>query len=343
MKTTLVKILSIFTLLSVLFLTSQEASASQINMPDESCEALDVRDAMNPELHDFFMKPSEQGDIGWCFGYAATDVLSQSIGKPVSSIYVSVNYISRLTSVGKWARELLNGKAATPEAGFIASAINEAKDLGQVCTSEGVPYQGVFKVNSYISRTGTFLTNLQRLRDNKCEKSCEQVVDAGIKYFLSSLQVADVKKYLISNPQLSLEKAFFSLLNSSCGNNRVAVSQNINVETAIQSTLQPGQPHYDASKDIVNKIDSALEKNKVVGLEYNAGHITAAGGTMGGFHASTIIARKTIDKMCHYLVRNSWGSACNYRSGIICEKEQGAYWVDKMTLRKMASKIVWIN
>lgn len=335
MKPLKITFLTICTLASI-------AWASPINMPDESCKALDVRDSMTQELKDFYMKPSEQGDIGWCFGYAASDVLSQAVGKPLSAVYVSTNYINGLTAAGKFVRSLMHG-GPVPEAGFIASAINDMKDLGQACTTEGVPYNGIFKVNSYVSRTGSFLGNLQRLRENRCDKPCQQVVDAGIKYYTAQLKVEDVKKYLIDNKNVELEKAFFALIDSSCGENRVSVSRNIEVETAVQSTLQPGMRGYDETKNLIYSLDSALDKNKVVGLEYNAAHITAAGGTMGGFHASTILARKTINNKCHYLVRNSWGDVCNYRSGIICEKEQGGYWVDKKTLKKMSSKIAWIK
>lgn len=335
MKAVRVAFLSILTLTSV-------SLASPINAINESCEALDVRDSMTQELKDFYMKPSEQGDIGWCFGYAASDVLTQALGKPVSPVYVSTNYINGLTAAGKFARSIMHG-GPVPEAGFIASAINDMKDLGQACTTEGVPYNGIFKVNSYVSRTGSFLGNLQSLRENRCDKPCQQVVDAGIKYYTSRLKVEDVKNYLINNKDVELEKAFFALIDSSCGDNKVSVPRNIEVETAVQSTLQPGMNGYDQTKSILYSIDRALEKNKVVGLEYNAAHITAAGGTMGGFHASTILARKTIQNKCYYLVRNSWGDKCNYRTGIICEKEQGGYWVDAKTLKKMSSKVVWIK
>ncbi len=335
MRSAKIAFLSILTLASVSF-------ASAINMPDESCEALDVRDSMTQELKEFYMKPSEQGDIGWCFGYAASDVLTQAVGKPLSAIYVSTNYINGLTAAGKFVRSVMHG-GPVPEAGFIASAINDMKDLGQACTTEGVPYNGIFQVNSYVSRTGSFLTNLQSLREDRCDKACQQVVDAGIKYYTSRLNVGDVKNFLMNRTDVELEKAFFALINSSCGTNKVSVPRSIEVETAVQTTLRPGMNGYDETKEMLYSIDRALEKNKVVGLEYNAAHITAAGGTMGGFHASTILARKTINNKCHYLVRNSWGDKCNYRPGIICEKEQGAYWVDKKTLKKMSSKVAWIK
>lgn len=340
-----VLLLSICTFASVLFFLSESAFASRINMPDESCEAHDVRDAMSPELKEFFMKPSHQGDVGWCFGYAASDVLSQKLGKPISAVHVSANYISRISSVGKWARGLLHGDTVTPEGGFIGSAIKDARKLGQVCTDDGVPFMGVFQVQPYAFSvgTGSFLTALKNYRENNCDSLCETVVDSGIKYYFSRLHVVDVKKYIMTTAETSLEKVFFALTDSSCANKRVNVPQKLSIESTTQQAYRPEHENYEPTRDIIYRLDRALERNKVVGLEYNAKYITHVGGVFGGFHASSIVARKTIGKQCHYLVRNSWGTSCNYSDGVICEKEQGGYWVNAKTLRHMTSKLVWIN
>src|SRR5437879_3057618 len=97
----------------------------------EDCSAVDVRDTLPSDVKSFMTTPSDQGDIGWCFGWAATDLLSQAVGTPVSALHTSSYYSSQVGALGKFGR-LFMGYQKVPEGGDIVSAIKDMNSLGYV-------------------------------------------------------------------------------------------------------------------------------------------------------------------------------------------------------------------
>ncbi len=313
----------------------------------EDCSAVDVRESLPADVKAFMTTPSNQGDIGWCFGWAATDLLSQAVGTPVSALHTSSYYSSQVNFLGKFGRLFISDQKI-PEGGDIVSALKDMNSLGYVCREKDLPSQGLRK--AWYSTTGYMLSGINRLisrmqsyRAHSCEDViCKGTLDSLLESFIPGVHPEAVKKYLLANPKVTLESTLFYFLNSSCRYNSISLKdQKINYGTAYKTVLNHNK--YPDSSPIIIAINQALEANRLVGLEYDASNVTSAGGIFGAGHASTIVARKKIANQCYYLVRNSWGTSCDYLPGIICEKEQGSYWVTSKVMEKMASKITWIK
>ncbi|AZZ36772.1 hypothetical protein CIK05_08195 [Bdellovibrio sp. qaytius] len=304
----------------------------------EDCASVDVRDSLPADVKTFMTTPSDQGDIGWCFGWAATDLLSQAVGAPVSALHTSNYFSSRVSALGKFGRKFM-GYQKVPEGGDIASALKEMKSLGYVCHEKDIPSQGTHK----IALNGTAYTyggmnrlfeRLKAYRENTCNDICQVALNSLIEAFVpASSNTEDLKRYVKKYPKVPLEDVLHYFLNLSCLYDKITLND-FSYGTATN--------RLNLSR-LTDSIDKVLNQNRLIGLEYDASQITAVGGIFGGGHASTIVARKKIANQCYYLVRNSWGTSCDYRPGVICEKEQGSYWVKKDVMEKMATKIVWIK
>lgn len=342
---------SLLLIAQILYVSFAEAK-TQTNEAS-ACSEVDVRRNMNPELKQFFMTPSSQGNIGWCYGYAATDLLSQSVGVPLSPVYTSAYYASQLDGVSKFFRNIFQGSAAETEGGFIGSAIGEMVSLGKACTVKGINGSGwVFdRERGVYAGTKDLSENFEKLRQGTCYGTCDNTLDALIEHFLGNLQPAAVKKYVIDTKNSALEDVIFNLVDAGCGNtNKISIRKNITYSRAEpQSTRIHGRERQieDDLRDkssLIYKLDRALEKGKVVGLEYKSKVVTGVGGFFDqGGHASSIVGRKVIDNKCHYLVRNSWGDSCHYKDDVICDKSTGSFWVTRDIMKKMALGIIWIN
>ncbi|WP_347359176.1 hypothetical protein [Bdellovibrio sp.] len=351
-----VALLFLCTFASALVFMPEKGYATSTDAEDlAACSPRDVREYMSPQMKKYFMTPSDQGNIGWCYGYAANDILSQKMGTPLSAIYTSSYYTSRITGAGRFFRSILNGDTAVAEGGFIAGALKDIKKNGYACSVQALPQNGSFNfelVPNYVSMAGTgdLVRYMEKLRNNEvCDSMCEKRADHLFDYFFGKLSVIDVKRYIINSKSSRLEDVLFKLMDSGCGSSKVAVSGNLKVRTGGDTSRQSrsGDEHisdsYDSEQTLIAKLNRQLNNNKVVGFEYNAKHITGVGGIFGGWHASSVVGRKVINNKCHYLVRNSWGTSCNYKPGVICDKDTGSYWVDSKTFKRMTTKLVWVD
>lgn len=318
-----------------LFIILLVALGQSLALAGEDCQDVDVRDSLPAEVQSFIATPSSQGDLGWCFGWAATDLLSQAVGTPVSALHLSSYYSSTVTSLGKFARQLL-WKQTIPEGGDMATAIDEMNDLGYVCREKDLPSQGM--------RIGLLVSQMKSYRAGTCNGVCISSLDALIKLSIPRFSPESVKEYLLTNPQATLEDALYVFLNSSCKDNAISLeNKKIEYGTAYVTYGNNGKYAPSSKHTIIAPLDKALEQHRLVGLQYDANYIKYFGGFFGAIHDSVVVARKKIADQCYYLVKNSWGTSCDYLPGIICEKEQGSYWVKKSIMEQMSSKIIWIK
>lgn len=333
-------------ILTLSFLGSLSFAASA-----DDCSSVDVRETMNPALQKRFYAPYDQGQIGWCFGYAAADVLSQAVGEPVSAVHLSSRYASTVTGIGRFARNIFMGKTAVAEGGFIEGAINEMQKLGHYCEDGAVTSKGTVLISrkkgiyefGYALGTGFLMSYLKDYREGICTGDCNDFLDPLIQAYFPHQDVQAVKDYITKNKDQSLDRLVFALFDQACGEGRKDITSDLQVISYVNSISRSNNNDFQQQQEASDHIDEGLNAKKVVGLEYDAKYVTGVGGIFGGGHASTIIGRKSIGGVCHYLVRNSWGTTCAYKDSIICEKSQGAYWVSKDTMNLMATKVLWIK
>ncbi|WP_413577023.1 hypothetical protein ACLVWU_02625 [Bdellovibrio sp. HCB290] len=314
--------------------------ALQVNaFASSSCSNIDVRDSLPADVKTFMTTPSDQGDIGWCYGYTAADIISQALGTPVSALHLSAYYSSEVTVLGKIGRGVVN-KTTTPEGGMVGVAVRKMYDLGYACKERDIPSQGTKEI--WLSSTtkvhngmAFFINRMKDIRAGKCVDLCEKSFQQLAEGFFPGTSPDVIRKYLLTHRNVSLEDVVFFFLDNSCRFKSTPIPNSLNYETWSKKT--------HPFESINSQINWLLNRRKLISLEYDASEITDVGGIFGAAHASTIVGRKKIGNACYYMVRNSWGTSCDYRKDIICLKDQGTYLVHESKMKDMAKKLIWIN
>jgi hypothetical protein len=314
--------------------------ALQVNaFAADDCSTVDVRESLPADVKTFMTTPSDQGDIGWCYGYTAADIVSQAVGTPVSALHLSAYYSSQVTLLGKIGRGVVN-KTTTPEGGMVGIAVKKMNELGHVCRESDIPSQGTKDVH-ISSRTTVhngmayLINRMKDVRKGKCTDLCETSFNQLVEGFFPGLPPQTMKNYLLNNRNVSIEDVVFNFLDASCRSKSIPIRRDLDYKTWGKKT--------HPFESINTQIDWLLNRRKLISMEYDASEITDVGGIFGAGHASTIVGRKKVGNACYYMVRNSWGTSCDYRKGIICLKEQGSYLVHENTMKDMAKKLIWID
>jgi len=346
---TMIKIKFIF---ATVFALSLSVQALAITTSDtEDCTDVDVRDQMEGDLRKHFYTAIHQGETGWCYAYAASDLVSQKLSVPVSAIYTGSYYQTQIGAVGHFARKVMNGKGEENQGGFIGEAIDVMKSLGQACTTRGVVTQGLFYyelVPQYevFGDMDKFQVLLKDTKGKTCDEWCTKRIQHYVKYFVPNMTVSEVLQIVRRNSTKTMEQIMFSIVNANCGTNKVRLSPWMDYSVGFEeSQLEVrGKEEFDNTKTLTYKLNRALDKGRVVGIEYNRSSINTDVGYWGGFHASTVIGRKTMNNRCYYQVRNSQGTKCdNYKPGVVCSPNDGSYWVDRETFKAMTIRITYFN
>lgn len=315
----------------------------------DDCGSIDVRDNMPAAIKERFMTPSEQGNVGWCFAYAAADLLSQATGDSVSALYTSAAYVNDLNGVERWTRHIFEGKHAIDDGGSIDLSIRQMQKLGRYCPEKSIHSIGYLDLSfamdgsNYIMRsigTDSLLQYLDNYRQNKCTGVCAAVLDNLITAYIPLADPAKIKAYALANASINMDQLFFNILDQNCDS-----MQKFNKEFAVNSFSRGSASHSDMLRLVSDHVDQALEAGSVVGISYHAHYVTAKApqNIFSDSHASSVVARKKSGDVCYYLVRNSWGSFCDYLPGIICEQAQGAYWVSQQKLNQMTDEMFAIE
>jgi hypothetical protein len=343
----MIKIKFILATVFALLLSVQALAITTSDTGD--CSTIDVRDQMAGDLKKHFYTAIHQGETGWCYAYAASDMLSQKMSVPVSAIFTGTYYNTQIGTVGHMARKALSGEEN--EGGFIGEAIDEMKSLGQACTTRGLVTQGLFYYNlvpdyEVFGDMAKFQVLLKDTKEKTCDEWCARRIQNYVKYFVPNMTVSEVFQILQRNSAKTMEQTMFSIVNASCGANKVRLSPWMNYSVGYEESQSEsrGKEDFDDTRTLTYKLNRALDKGRVVGIEYNRSKVTKDVGFLGGFHASTVIGRKIINNRCYYQVRNSQGTKCdNYQAGVVCSPKDGSYWVDRKTFKAMTVRITYFN
>jgi hypothetical protein len=324
-----------FVLFILLF--SFESRASLL-LNQEQCSNVDIRE-VNPALREMFSTPRDQDSIGWCFGFAAADLLSAKLGTAVSAYHVSAIYNRAISRNFFWRTlyeigDLIKSDTFSDvyEGGFIGKALKATRKHHTVCTEEQVPFDA-----NYFGGTRQEIASLERLRgqirstqDRKV--ACELIEQSFPSDLLENRGLEQIQTSLIhDNINETLEK----ITSSACLENPIQIPDFDYKSLGRPSRSQRAQTKY------LNAIDAALKSGKPVGISWNPGKVMS---TKGGSHASSVIARRWNNGRCEYKIRNSWGPTCEaYLPEIECDRSEGAFWVKDETFHEMVNGITYIK
>lgn len=284
------------------------------------CTNIDIRDR-HPELKSFLSTPRNQGSVGWCYGFAAADLLSVEIGKPVSSFHVSTSYNNSNYNnrIFNFMRSYFSGSHdSVYESGWIAHAVDVVVRKGKICSELTMPFNTKLNSNKIIDAIEAISRTVKK-KNSPVNKIVELIKSKLPQESLIKVDLVKFAKSLkIDNPNVSLEK----FVAAHCGQGLLPVPR-------LKSNIFMVSTHGETG--FHEQLGGALKRGKPVAIHYDTQYYTKSG--QSGAHISVITARRWKNNKCQYKIRNSWGQSCaSYRNGVECIKSEGAFWVDATDL-----------
>ena len=310
-----------FRKLFVFILVSLTLSA-QAYVDESSCTDMDIRD-YHPGLRKHFSTPRNQGSIGWCYAFAAADLLSVEAGKPVSSFHVASIYNSSTysNSIYNYIRSNVEKADINDiyESGWLARAVKKVVERKTICSELIVPF------NAEKRETNEFINALHELSIEAHEQklNLREVLNELLRIlpqeFENKLNLrAAARSLKYENINIAVEK----IVSQTCANKSLKVPA---LATNIVTYYTHGRSRY------YSVLNSALNEGRPVALRYNSGIYTK--NKSNGSHISVLSARRWKNGRCQYKIRNSWGKGCSsYKQGIDCIQSEGAFWINASDL-----------
>lgn len=334
------KILFIFAFFAWSLVPSFAGQEVSVAMTERGCSEIDIRD-FQTELADHFSTPFDQGDLGWCYAFVASDLLSAAVGKPLSPIHIASLHNKKMRDnlfyrTGHEIKDFF--ERATREkkndfytGGNVALAIRASRKNQNVCVDEP------FKFSKY-------KLAIQRLEEIKGFEREHWPLMA--EFNLGKIQF-DFPNVSLSPEELT--KDINDILPQVIGQ---ACLEKANIEEykvwemskpRIEHGLRSMDAHVKRTKEFYGTLNEILSSGHPVGLYY---HSASVKKKKGQFHVSAVVGRRWKNNSCQYKIRNSWGKSCGqYKTGAIveCDKEEGSFWVTFEKLHDMAKKLVFIK
>jgi hypothetical protein len=311
----------------------------KFKLSKKHCSNVDIKEKMSPNLIKHFNEPRDQDTIGWCYGFAAADMISAKIGEPVSSAHVSANLNRKVDQSyylkfgWKITRKFKSKNAFEKvyEGGLINMALEESIKTKKLCSESDFPFdkQGKYTTWLLIRR----LEKLKKLYDETGKSSnviCQNAISI-INDNSLNINPMDLLN-LLKNESLNINLT--KIIAENCKNKIPIPKYKIKNIYKPYWVKKPKKIVRSMIQQYFKKIKKQLEKGKPIGIEYDIKFITP----FKGGHASVVTGMKWVDGKCLIKVRNSWGKGCeSYDSNEIesCNKESGEFLVNDKTFFKM--------
>lgn len=328
----------------ILIILSTIASiTSHAQLSEKECVPIDIRDK-NPGLANFFSKPRNQDSIGWCYAFAAADLMSAEVGVPVSAYHTSAIYNKGIAN--SFFRKIFFGKdngshdptlafKEVYEGGFIDTAIKDVKKEGEICSEEAMPFD-----KNYRGQTLQIVQYIEELKSNlkdpllSDEQKCQD-----LRFIFPNLITSEFQTLYQALLKDDLNKELATIIAESCPKNKLKIP-NFKIIN-IRPPMYNSDIDMDAEKNkFFKKVGDILDSGKPLGISYNVRFVT----NKEGMHASVVTARRWYNNKCEFKIRNSWGQSCApYKNEIECNRSEGSYWVDENKFYDMVDDITYIS
>jgi hypothetical protein len=330
-------------------------------LQEKECSPVDIRDtnpkiSKSPSLRKFFSTPRDQGEIGWCYGFAAADLLSAHLGADISGFHVAAIHNSaarknprrwylqekigkKIHQVHDWNEEPLAMRQETYEGApmvhnksYSPLALRDVMKHGYVCRENDLPFDPV--------HTSRFIYVLEFIRATRKDirKSGGLSEDqlCAISQKLEPLNLAlDASEIIEMTLSKDLNHTLAQIAKAQCKHEAVIVPR---FKVKEMPTIQ--QSKKTNSKEFLSNISNLLANGKPVEVTYNTNEYTE----VSGMHSSIVVARRWHNGKCQFKIRNSWGKSCAlYKSTVDCEEETGSFWVNDEHFAKATRSSYYIE
>lgn len=315
----------------------------------ESCKATDIKD-QHPKLKEHFSIPRDQGGIkgglGWCYGFAASDLLSVETGIPISSTHTSLllkkrrensflHKFAKFISKGYRTEHYIDSQEIT-DGGRIRGTLKALSRNKKVCSEKDMPYDpSIFGTKMFTLMFSDLKKQAYFLNGNQVPLCNDK--RNFLNQYKNNLNV-NFEELTSALEEKTADLALLELVEKHCKEKQIDIPK-----LKIRKILRP-KGKESRSRRYFKKINSLLDRGKPIGVSFDVSHIE--NGTSSGGHATVITGKKWSDGKCLYKIRNSYGATCEpYSHDKVedCNEEEGAFWVTGEKLYNMAYQLDYIK
>lgn len=316
-------------------------------------------------LSNHFGTPYDQQDIGWCYAFSGSDLLTYKNRKILKGQAISPVHMALL-------QNLNDAEKISADSGSVSTAVRMAtypfKADDSSAFFKGVCLASVDKAiidpSATIGLRKQFLQlgQLKAVHDIASSKQDQQLfIDFYSKVFLVNplIYKIDVKSLLNVLQESRVSEVGIKYLDKFCPYVNRFKSPNpeypnfLYVGGVINYIPPKGQtvvtPITDP-KQILDLVHKQLDIDNVVSIGYYPDFMKAGGfeGNHTDRHASTVVGREKVGDTCHIIIRNSWGGCKNKKgeyqySRNVTKCEDGYLWVPEGKLVKHLDSITYLN
>jgi len=341
----------------------------------ERCATVTQEEKMGP-VHN-------QGDVLWCFGYAAADLLTYEFNlgpkDQISPLWISSNHhLTTEEDNRKFLKErkLRNFKENDNSAylmlnKFIEIKNDERDEDGRFKNPYVVPpveqesmgqYSSMAsKEKTKLSETGGGFTHnavenalsksklctvkdLKKLED-LAPMASSLVIEMNGKKKCDTLEKKSMGQ-LDAQEVLKATKSYMNdFIHKQCQYKKSKSMDKLKVENRYYGSVNPISE--DSQKEALFEINDLLNKNKILTLNYRAQLIShlSEEHKKHDYHASSIIGRKLVGDKCYYQIRNSWGKSCSYYKSTpeVICEHGGSIYVEEKSLLNQLNGITFVK
>lgn len=304
--------------------------------------------------------PRMQDGTSWCYANSAADLITQHIGERVSAIDLATTYLlvdetQLRKNKDPQLRQYLERHPEFEKQLRESRKEDEAYQPNHILYPEGMVDTGGRDDEAIV------LANIKGL----CLAAKLPAGEENLNKYLDAIRedyITNDHDDVPSGPIGAVENNFAKIMAHSfqkwvdqkCGRrvrpreallpHEVKVAENLD---DFNHQVKNGKLEATAARaSLVAELDRVLDDGKVAAIAYDSFDLypradTAKPGNGRGDHSSVVAARKKIDGVCHYFVRNHFGATCGYRKELDerCEKENGGVWVTAEALQHLYSVI----
>ncbi len=262
-----------------------------------SCTKIDMRPKFAPVR--------DQDSIGWCYAFAAADILSYNSGKEVSALDVALSYNEDNKNFKGIGKKYFDADETSYEGGKVANAVSASAKKG-LCLDEKFSSDDSKKMS-----TKQAIKSVEEIK-SKANSKDPNFWNCDMRGFNRLFPYVNIKDFFEIVQKTTKVDFFNKLADKACEprlhNLKNAKAQTINFHRA--SAAKKNQKFQE--------VDEQLTKNNPVALSFYARLFFP--GSDGG-HAVTIVGREwdTKTKQCEYIIRNSWGPNCFWHNNFKCK------------------------
>lgn len=299
----------------------------------KECETVDLKALAPVNVKEFFQKPRQMGEVGWCYAFSSADLISWKLNKPISAVHLAINYNENLNgfqifvrrSIGKFVpynREVL-------ESGLSSEAMKVAKRIG-VCPlsalSDSIP--SVRDVSERLNK----LIELRKALNQSASNQCARMTDDLASYF-KGIDVKAISTVLLDINVKDSQSALSTLAERSCKSSLIAMPPDFDFSYADKN-----------NENLVEVIDTTIAGKypRPVSILIDDTSIDQSGS---GLHYMTVMGRRFDEqtKQCLYVLRDNKGPSCawTYRPKTKCE--HGHVLLPEKDLFDLVSHVVYLK